>query len=378
MQMAENYSLCLLRPPLPPEDDPLMFDHLINSIAIPLVCIPGVFATIICMTVFSRPQMRSTLNVYLAGLSLFDLLLLAMSLLIYPPMSLCMRTGNLSICRFFWRTALVTFPVSLASQTASVWTCVAITVDRFMAVQYPLKTRIVCTPNKAALILIIIASLSFLYKMPSVFEVRLNECGRLEASELRKNELYITIYNTYGYLLLLIAIPWSIMIIFNVIVVRAVHQAYHKRQSLTKSKGRVDDKERRCTIMALVMLTTFILFNMLAGVNNIVEAFFKEYEDYYRERIAIGNLLVCINSASNILIYSIFGRKFRRICMKMFCPCIDTRGYLWLAPTIANQSELEYRKNSSPSRRGSSLKSTKKVTETEMIPKYSHASSLTR
>lgn len=144
-------------------------------------------------------------------------------------------------------------------------------------------------------VLSVIGSISFLYKMPSVFEVRLNECGRLVPSDLRKNELYITIYNTYGYLLILIAIPWSVMIVLNVIVVRAVQQAYEKRQSLTKTKGRVDDKERRCTIMALVMLSTFIVFNLLAGVNNIMEAFFPSYEHVYRERIPVGNLLVCIN-----------------------------------------------------------------------------------
>lgn len=46
--------------------------------------------------------------------------------------------------------------------------------------------------------------------------------------------------------------------------------------------------------MALVMLSTFILFNLLAGVNNIIEAF-TDYQDHYRFRIPIGNLLVCIN-----------------------------------------------------------------------------------
>lgn len=147
------------------------------------------------------------------------------------------------------------------------------------------------------IVLACIASLSFLYKVPSVFEVRLDECGRLVQTELRKNALYITIYNTYGYLLLLIAIPWSLMIVLNVIVVKAVQVAYRKRQSLTKSRSaKVDDRERRCTVMALVMLVTFILFNMLAGVNNIVEAFLPDQDDeFFRQRIPIGNLLVCIN-----------------------------------------------------------------------------------
>uniref|UniRef100_A0AC34RQ89 G-protein coupled receptors family 1 profile domain-containing protein n=1 Tax=Panagrolaimus sp. JU765 TaxID=591449 RepID=A0AC34RQ89_9BILA len=199
--------------------------------------------------------------------------------------------------------------------------------------------RIWCTPAKAFLVLSIIATVSFLYKMPSIFELKLDECGKLVPTDLRQNDLYIVIYNTYGYLLLLLVIPWTLMIILNVIVIRAVHQAYQIRRSMTKTKGRVDDKERRCTVMALVMLTTFILFNLLAGINNVIEAF-TDYSTNYRFRIPIGNLLICVNSASNILIYSIFGRKFRRVCVQIMCPCLSDKGYQWLQPTVALPSEV--------------------------------------
>ena len=81
--------------------------------------------------------------------------------------------------------------------------------------------------------------------MPSIFELQLDECGKLVPTDLRQNALYIVIYNTYGYLLLLIVIPWTLMIILNVVVIRAVHNAYRIRRSMTKNKGRVDDRERR-------------------------------------------------------------------------------------------------------------------------------------
>ncbi|KAI6180903.1 G-PROTEIN-RECEP-F1-2 domain-containing protein [Aphelenchoides besseyi] len=348
-------------PHIPPStsdpSDTMWIHHLINTVLIPIVCVPGVFAASICVIVFTRPKMVSSLNIYLAGLSFFDLLLLTMSLFIYPPMSICMRTGNDFICHFFWRSALVTFPISLVSQTASVWTCVAVTVDRYLAVQYPLKTRVLCTSFKALCVLLTIGTISLLYKMPSVFELRLDECGRLLATELRQNELYIMIYNTYGYLLFLIVIPWTLMIILNVTVVRAVHTAYRKRQSLVEGNMKVDDKERRCTIMALVMISTFIVCQLLAGVNHVLEAF-DYFPNYYRLRIPIGNLMVCVNSASNILIYSIFGRRFRRTAVKLLCPCLNKSDYLWLAQL--GVSEHDYRKTSYASRRGSSLHSMRK------------------
>jgi hypothetical protein len=45
------------------------------------------------------------------------------------------------------------------------------------------------------------------------------------------------------------------------------------------------------------------------------------------------------------LIYSIFGRKFRRTCVKLLCPCVSKSDYLWLAQTGGiNQSEQYERK----------------------------------
>ncbi|VDM49080.1 unnamed protein product [Toxocara canis] len=243
-----------------------------------------------------------------------------------------------AVCEFFWKTTLVTYPLSLAAQTSSVWTCVAVTVDRFLAVKYPLHTRIWCSSARAKLVLSVIATVSFLYKLPSLFELTLDECGRLAPTHLRTNPLYIVLYNTYGYLLLLIIIPWTVMIVLNVIVIRAVHSAYHIRRSLMQvNNEKLDDKERRCTLMAIAMILTFILCNLMAGINQIIEAFFEEYVSYFRLRLSIGNLLVCVNSASNIIIYSLFGRKFRRMCITLLCPCIAKKGYNWLQPTIVNE-----------------------------------------
>jgi hypothetical protein len=97
--MSECDQLPPEQPRDPNEPDPFALDHIIYAGIMPLVCGLGVFAAFICVVVFTRKQMRSSLNVYLAGLSLFDLILLAMSLLIYPPMSVCLKL--VGFLRFF-------------------------------------------------------------------------------------------------------------------------------------------------------------------------------------------------------------------------------------------------------------------------------------
>ncbi|KAI1707835.1 7 transmembrane receptor (rhodopsin family) domain-containing protein [Ditylenchus destructor] len=380
-------------------------DHLtrvIYTLLMPVVCVLGSMGAAICILIFTRKQMRSSLSIYLAGLSIFDLVLLLMSLLIYPSMNLCLQEGHQGpVCHFFWRTSLATYPISLMAQTGSVWTCVAITVDRFLAVKYPLHTRAWCTSHRARTVLNCIGVVAILYKMPSIFELSLDECGRLRPTELRNHVLYIIIYNTYGYLLLLLVIPFLIIIALNIYIVNAVRDANIRRRRMqqlqqrrsnqngagssttsnhnqfashhmaltnqaSESTGGVSvvaplqnektscyrhggsiisshggsghgannaterpsektasytsDYDSRCTKMATVTIVAFVMFNWLAGMNNVIEAFDMNVPGN-AYRIPIGNLLVCLNSATNILIYSIFGRRFRKMCAALLCPC---------------------------------------------------------
>lgn len=185
---------------------------------------------------------------------------------------------------------------------------------RFLAVKYPLRTRVWCSTSRAKLVLSVIATVSFIYKLPSIFELTLDECGRLAPTSLRTSGLYIVLYNTYGYLLLLIIIPWTTMIVLNVIVIRAVQHAYRVRRSLTnrRSAGNMDERERRCTLMAFAMILTFIICNFMAGINQIIEAFFADYSHLFRLRIPIGNLLVCVNR-----FVFIFFSILRRMCSSL-------------------------------------------------------------
>lgn len=69
---------------------PLVF-QIIYTLFMPIVCVLGAIGAAICILIFTRRQMRSSVSIYLAGLSVFDFLLLLMSLIIYPSMNICMQ-----------------------------------------------------------------------------------------------------------------------------------------------------------------------------------------------------------------------------------------------------------------------------------------------
>ncbi|CAB3400453.1 unnamed protein product [Caenorhabditis bovis] len=293
----------------------------LNLVAIPTVCLLGSVAAVLCIIVFTKKQMRSSLNVYLAGLSVFDLILLSCSVLVFCPLQGCVLQGHrdTTVCHFFWSTTPWAHPINNIAQAGSVWTCVAVTVDRFLAVNYPLHSKIWCTPRRAFIILITIAVLSVLFRFPMFFELTTDNCGKLRPTSFR-NVYYTKYYLTYGYFILILLIPWTTMIVLNVFVVKAVHRAYKLRRSMQGGKSSQEEKDRRnslrCTLMAIAMVLTFLVFNVVAAGNNIAESLLGANLGYWG---AIGNLLICLNSASNIVIYSLFGARFRQMCVLMIC-----------------------------------------------------------
>lgn len=68
--------------------------------------------------------------------------------------------------------------------------------------------------------------------------------------------------------------------------------------------------------MLLCVVVVFLICNILPLVSNAHETFI---EDPPHWMVQFGNLLVTINSSINFIIYVIFGRKFKRIFLKLFC-----------------------------------------------------------
>ncbi|KAJ1372212.1 Serpentine type 7TM GPCR chemoreceptor Srw [Parelaphostrongylus tenuis] len=295
------------------------------------ICIPGVAAAALSAVVFARIR-RSSLEVLLCGLSLFDVLVLLSTLLIYPAMNACQnepKPDKSLVCHFFWRSTLIAYPFSLIAQAGSVWTCVMIACDRFIAVFFPIKKRVWATPTTSVIVICGVALFSVLFKLPAFFEIVLNESGQITPSSLRLDPTYQLIYMTYMYVICILLLPWIIIIVLNGIVIQKVREAYRTHEQLTNSKnrGRRDVDERKMTIMTVVMTGIFVLCNIPPAINNIIESCAPQYREKYRQRIPLSTLLVCVNSASNILIYCWFNRHFRRSVFGLCTSAADKRNY---------------------------------------------------
>ena len=113
-------------------------------------------------------------------------------------------------------------------------------------------------------------------------------------------------------------VPFTCLAVFNLLIYTEVRRANSARSSLT----RLQKKEIGLANLLMVVVMVFFVCNILALVVNILEVF--EYNIIALHNVS--NLLVTFNSSVNLIIYCIFGEKFKRIFCQLFCHRTGGRG----------------------------------------------------
>lgn len=292
------------------------------GIGINLIGCIGILGNVLSMIILSRPQMRSSINYLLIYLARCDTILIITSILLFGLNPIYYHTGYLRNYVFYVYPHIATyvFPIAMIVQTASVYITLTVTLERYVAVCHPLRARALCTYGRAKIYVLVCLIFATIYNFPKFFEVTVihtidNDIGKIycvKPSNLRKNIPYQTYYILWGYLIVNYLLPFSCLAIFNTIIYRQVRKANRERQRLSRSERR----EIGLATMLLCVVTVFFLMNILAVYNNFAEAISGVTIE---SLVDISNLLVTINSSVNFIIYVIFGEKFKRIFLMLFC-----------------------------------------------------------
>lgn len=299
-----------------------LFEFWSNGILLNVVGVLGILGNILSMIILSRPQMRSSINYLLIGLARCDTVLILTSILLFGVPAIYPYTGYL---RYYYLRLLpeisrVVYPLAMSAQTASVYLTLTVTLERYVAVCHPLRARALCTYGRARIYVVVIIIFSICYNIPRFFEVDLSKYDDREfgfvfcitASDLRAEEQYINIYIHWLYLIFIYFIPFLSITFFNSMIYRQVRKANRERQRLSRTEKR----EIGLATMLFCVVIVFICCNILALLINIIEAFSGKI---YDRLVKTSNLLVTINSSVNFIIYVIFGEKFKRIFLLLFC-----------------------------------------------------------
>lgn len=151
-----------------------------------LLAILGFLGNILSIVVLYRRQMRSSTSYYLISLAIYDNGILLGMVAYFCLPSIASYTSVLPHYQALSsRTIVFGYPLSLVAHMGSIYTCVGFTVERFIAVCWPLQAANKCTRSRTARAIILIFLWSLTYNIPRFFHYEIQDAE--EDAESRRN-----------------------------------------------------------------------------------------------------------------------------------------------------------------------------------------------
>ncbi|XP_060071610.1 growth hormone secretagogue receptor type 1-like [Ylistrum balloti] len=323
-------------PSIPLEDFTAFRIHKYLLLYVPPVMIfIGTIGNILSFVVFRAYSGKVSTYTYLGALAMMDLLVIYIGLL---------RLWIAQLSSFDikdqtnWTCKLVAF-LGYVCSDSSVWLIVAVTVERYIAVCYPLQASNLCRLKKARFtVLIPILSLcivnSHFFWTVQLRHEKTNTTNTVYICDAGQsftdlvNDVWVWVdAGIYSF------VPFVILSLLNGRIIQKVCIAKNER-TLLLSKERTDigcnskmkhsscEVNRKLTIMLLMVSFTFLLTTLPMNIILIMTKSWNEQNQQQKAAFylakTVSELLMYLNHTINFFLYCISGRKFRRQIFSLF------------------------------------------------------------
>lgn len=248
-----------------------------------------------CLSVivfFGTKLCQYSSSIYLGALAISDTGFLVSVFVVWLNLVEVGLFNQQGFCQFFiYLTTLCSF--------MSVWLVVAFTVERFIAVQYPLYRQSMCTVARAKATVTILTTLGVVLCSPVLWfsapRLQYGKNGNVTECHLAEGlESWAIVYNVID-TVLTFAIPFTVIIILNVLIARAIYRHIKIRKSLTNEPSSMKEKQpqaqnfrnnlaqTKITKMLLVVSSAFLCFNLPAYVLRIYAFLHVRVSNYWKQ-----------------------------------------------------------------------------------------------
>ncbi|PIC26110.1 hypothetical protein B9Z55_018787 [Caenorhabditis nigoni] len=347
---------------------------LFRSYLFPVVYLFGILSNTINICVFSQKSMRNhTVNWFFLALSCSDLLTLVSSFFVFsvPVYAESSRDPGY----IDWSVQLIVwfYPLAQTGLTMSVYVTILVSVHRYLGVCHPFLIRRISNSSAVKAVIFGAVVFAFVFNTSRWFELHAQPCfydasGQTNSSvvyptALMMNNYYTLIFRNAAYTIVMFFLPFAVLTYVNLRIIATLQQSYKMRKAMTTSRTKRSDstvptdtiitkidgysavvpvengnspasgimmggsnggsvkyekKENGVTVMLVAITTEFLLFNLIAFANNIIElSNIRFFQDIETLLVELSTFLVNVNGASTIIIYLIFGSKYRNVFIRL-------------------------------------------------------------
>ncbi|GAB1603890.1 FMRFamide receptor-like [Argonauta hians] len=297
-------------------------DVMMNKVAPVLVAL-GILGNIMNLIVLSHKRMHGSTNCFLIALAASDMCLLAMQIgtfivklnnVVGYSKTYILAARHLQIIRYVTSNIFI---------TCTSWLTIAVTVERFIAIRFPLKAKFMCTVRRAKITIAAIFITSFLFHLSKCFEYGVNEdtsdrYKQIKLMPLSHNKAYLSFMHVAN-IAIAVFIPEITLSVLNTLLVLSLakHQAATKHMKKETSKDIFHITTVVITMVLVFMICHSIGLYLAISIAIYGRAVIFGMPKNMRLRF-INNVLVLVNSSVNFILYATISQRFRETMKIIF------------------------------------------------------------
>lgn len=285
----------------------------INSVTAAIIAAFGIFGNATTAIILAQPKMRTANNCYLTALAIFDTILLVAAIMVYPCEYLIEYTDNVDFYMIWTAYLPYAYTISNTAQTASVYTTIAVTVERYVATVHPSCMKSYACSNSGAILVITgVGLFAIAFNAGRFWELHVDTiegCEGFASKTVQRgvlllDETYATVYGLWLSSIVMVFGPFLLLLLFNSIIVYSIHKA---RENCRKFSRDLKEKTKNATIVLVVIVLIFLICNFWGFVTTLLEyvlgfeTLFTHYELFYSFSREVINLLAIVNSSINFM-----------------------------------------------------------------------------
>ncbi|PFX27692.1 Orexin receptor type 2 [Stylophora pistillata] len=311
-----------------PEPFPSLVIRLALSILILVLNMAG--NILVCVAVRKTRKLRSFRNYYY-GLFLMSLAIadMAVGLVCMPFILLYYETGKYPF-GFFGSTAVCKLipALSLLCQGASIFSLTTLTLQRFMGIVYPMKTRL--TLGRVKLLLALIWLCAFMSALPQIIVMDVNHTVQGEDNKFSCEEFWgnppTDIILKEGYTLYLFVAEYLLPLIIMGIAYSKMATVLNRRDEGLEGRKSTNSRTKANHKKFIRLLIVLIVSFALCYLPNHVLFFWLDYgsganNPYFSILMKYSHFCIWLNSCLNPYLYGALDDYFRQSYKKALRQC---------------------------------------------------------